>query len=142
MSTPPTRVASSAGRAHHEVLDHPKALHLAADDVAQHDEPQRVHREAHPVGVPVSSTSPGSSVIPRATKAMSSATVNSISFVEESCRSSSLTHERIASACGSLTSSAVVSHGPMGQKVSKLFERESWRSATWQSLALTSFATV
>ena len=54
-----------------------------------------------PHGVPVRTTSPGSSVKLREQKASSSATPKTISAVEESCITSPFTRVHSDSACGS-----------------------------------------
>ena len=81
-----------------------------------------------PHGVPVRTTSPGSSVKPREQNASSSATPKTISVVDESCTISPFTRVRSASACGSGISSAVTTTGPSGQKLSKLLPRTHWPS--------------
>ena len=71
-----------------------------------------------PPGVPVAITSPGSSVN-AVERCSTSAKQSKIScFVLESWRSSPFTQVRRRSPCGSPTSSAVVSHGPIGPCVS------------------------
>ena len=92
-------------------------------------------------GCPVVMTSPGSRVNEAEIQAMSSATPNTMSAVRPSWRSSSLTHVRMPSACGSGTSSAVVIHGPEGAIVSPPFARIHCGSSRWRSRALTSSIT-
>ena len=55
-----------------------------------------------------------------------------MSAVLASWRSSPLTQLRTVSACGSGTSSAVVTHGPKGPKLSPPLARIHWGSARWQ----------
>ena len=69
---------------------------------------------------------------------MISATEKTMFAVVESWSTSPLTRQRIASACGSSTSSRGTSRGPTGQKVSGDLPRVHWPSANCRSRALTS----
>ena len=69
---------------------------------------------------------------------MISATPKYIREVFESWRTSSFTRQAIARACGSGISSAVTSHGPIGQNVSSDLPRTHWPSPNWMSRADTS----
>ncbi len=71
-----------------------------------------------PEQVPVASTSPGSSVITVERCSICCHTSWIRSAVDACCRSSPLTNVRSISACGSGTSSAVTSQGPIGPCVS------------------------
>ena len=85
-------------------------------------------------------TSPGARVMVWLITLISSATPKTISEVEESCTTSPLRVHRIPSCCGSGTSSAVTSTGPIGRKPSIAFPRvhcppERCRSRADRSLA-------
>ncbi len=95
-----------------------------------------------PQGVPVRSTSPGSSVNEREQNASSSPTPKTISAVDESCMRSPFTRVESRSACGSGISSAVTTTGPSGQNVSRLLPRTHWPSENCTSRAETSLPTV
>ena len=72
---------------------------------------------------------------------MISGTVTDIRLVWELWRRSPLTRNSIASACGSGISSAVTIHGPIGQNVSMLFDRQNtpdFISSRWMSRAVMS----
>ena len=71
-----------------------------------------------PGGVPVAITSPGSSRHTWLMKLTILAQENTISFVDEFCRSSPLTVQPMARAFGSRISSVVTSQGPQGENVS------------------------
>ena len=75
-----------------------------------------------PAGVPVSTTSPGSSVMNRDRSATSSPKPNSRSAVESSCTSSPSSHTRSASPAGS-TAAAGSSSGPTGANPSPPLDR-------------------
>ena len=95
-----------------------------------------------PPGVPVAITSPGSSVNAREQWLMIAATPKYMSAVVARCMTSSLTRHSMASACGSGSSSAVTSAGPIGQKVSSDLPRVHWPSPNWRSRAETSLRQV
>ena len=71
-----------------------------------------------PDGVPVAMTSPGSSVTTSLAAEISSATGQTMSAVDSSCCSSSLTHSRSRRSCGSGTWKAGVMPGPSGSELS------------------------
>lgn len=71
-----------------------------------------------PSGVPVEMTSPGESVTKLEMNSMMAATGKTISAVEASCSTVSLTVSFILSVCGSASSSAGRIAGPIGQNVS------------------------
>ena len=95
-----------------------------------------------PAGVPVRITSPGSSVMRREAKAITSATGKIISLVRADCTVRPETRVRRPRSWGSGTASAVRSAGPRGQKVSQDFPMKCWPRTFWKSRALTSLAAV
>src|SRR4029453_7909666 len=80
---------------------------------------------ATPSGVPVLTRSPGSRRTYCDRSRISSATPKTMSEVFESCRGSPFTNERSPRSCGS-TSSAGISAGPSGLKVSQLLPFPHW----------------
>jgi len=90
-----------------------------------------------PSGVPVSSTSPGSSVMTDDTYSISDGTSHSSSDVRACCRTVPFT---VVVRPRSAGSRPVSIHGPSGQNVSKPFARVHCPSLTWRSRAVTSFA--
>jgi oligopeptide transport system ATP-binding protein len=92
-----------------------------------------------PSGVPVSSTSPGSSVITELMYSTSDGTSYSSSDVRACCRTSPFTSVVMPRSDGSVPVSI---HGPSGQKVSKPFARVHCPSRACKSLAVTSLAQV
>ena len=94
-----------------------------------------------PGGVPVVTTSPGSSVMYFETSATSSAMPKIIVRVLPVCRRTPLTSSHMSRFCTSLISSVVTSHGPSGPNVSQplpLFHCDalffSWNSRSDTSL--------
>jgi hypothetical protein len=94
-----------------------------------------------PDGVPVRMRSPGSSVQVSDRNATIARIPKMRSLVDASWRSSPLTQVRSWSISGSATSSAVVIHGPHGQKPSAPFARVHCGSRFCRSRAVTSSAT-
>ena len=76
--------------------------------------------KATPAGVPVATTSPGNKVMKRLMYATSCRTEHIMSPVQLFCRSSPFTLHHSRSFCGSVTSSPVTNHGPIGAKLSAL----------------------
>src|SRR3984957_5448250 len=99
-------------------------------------------KSPQPHGVPVSRTSPGSSVKLCEQNDSSSATPKIMSAVEEFCTSSPLTRVCSTSAGGSGSSSVVTITGPSGQNVSRLLPRTHWESSNCTSRAETSLQIV
>ena len=95
-----------------------------------------------PLGVPVRISAPGSSVQAAEMCSISRSIENSRSFVRASWRRSPFTQERSRRSSGLATSSAVVIHGPKGQKVSAPLARVHWPSRFCRSRPETSLATV
>ena len=91
--------------------------------------------------MPVRITSPACSVHVSEMNSISSGIEKIRLEVLESWRSSPLTHVRSASLCGSGISSAVVIHGPYGQKPSAPLARVHCGSRPCRSRAVTSSAT-
>ena len=73
-----------------------------------------------PAGVPVAMIVPGSNVNAVEMCSISSQQLLIICDVDASCRRSSSTHVRIRRSCGSVISSVVTNHGPIGPWVSQL----------------------
>ena len=71
--------------------------------------------------VPVARTSPGSRVWMELTHSMHRGILWAMSLVLKFCLSVSFTQSLTCNRCGSRTSSAVTSQGPMGAKVSRDF---------------------
>lgn len=95
-----------------------------------------------PAGLPVSTTSPGCSVIHRVTQARISGTEKIIFPVSDSCTTRSPSRVRTARGRSAGPSSSPVSiHGSSGRKVSALFALVHWPSDR-QSCAVTSLAQV
>jgi hypothetical protein len=92
-----------------------------------------------PSGVPVSSTSPGSSVITELTYSTSDGTSHNSSDVRACCRTSPFTVVVMPRSDGSVPVSI---QGPSGQNVSNPFARVHWPSLSCRSRAVTSFAQV
>ena len=106
----------------------------------QHPDGQREINELHvPAGVPVETTSPGSSVMTREMKATSAAEAKRKSRVVPSCRGAPLTRDCTRRASGSRPRTTA---GPTGQKVSKPLARVHCPSFFWRSRAVTSFRAV
>ena len=79
-----------------------------------------------PEGVPVMTTSPGSSVRPAESSAMIRATPKTIWLVLASCLVTPFTLVQMPRSCGSTSSSAVTIQGPSGRCVSKFFPLNHW----------------
>ncbi len=94
-----------------------------------------------PPGVPVATTSPGSSVnaVERCSTSAKQSKIRC--FVFESWRSSPFTQVRRRKPCGSPTSSAVVIQGPIGPCVSNDLPIVQVGTRSCQSRTLTSFTT-
>jgi hypothetical protein len=92
-----------------------------------------------PAGVPVRTTSPGSSVIVWLTHETQAATSRSMSAVVPSCFTSPLTVVRSDRAPGSISVSI---HGPRGQESSKALARVHCFSARCMSRIVRSLPTV
>src|SRR5262245_2741832 len=92
-----------------------------------------------PSGVPVRSTSPGSSVMNVVTYSISEATLNTMSLVCPACRTSPFSRVSTRTSFGSRSVSI---HGPSGHDPSNPFARAHWSSVFWRSRSVTSFAHV
>ena len=95
-----------------------------------------------PAGVPVAMMVPGSRVMPEDNSSMISAMEVMRRSVVESCRSSPLIREEMASAGGKAISSAVVMQGPMGVKPSRPLPKYHCLWMVCSSRADTSLRTV
>ena len=96
-----------------------------------------------PGGVPVVMTSPGTSVMYFDRSATRSATPKIMVRVLPVCLRTPLTSSHMSRFCGSLSSSVVTSHGPIGPKVSQPLPllhcvalRFSWYSRSDTSLTM------
>src|SRR6266571_1599214 len=95
-----------------------------------------------PLGVPVGIISPGSNVMPLERVAIIVRIGKIIMLVFASCLVMPLTRNLTISCCGSLISSAVTIHGPIGQYPSMLFPLKNCLWRDWRSRAETSLSTV
>src|ERR687898_1418660 len=85
-----------------------------------------------PSGVPVVTMSPGSSVTVWLAAATRCQMSKIRSLVRASCFRLSLTHSRKRRSCGSFTSHAGVTPGPIGRKVSRPFDLSQSHSEGWR----------
>ena len=92
-----------------------------------------------PSGVPVMTTSPGSSRVKRVMYSISVGMPKMKLEVRASCRTSPSTRQRTRTSAGSRSVSI---QGPIGQNVSKPLPRVHWPSDFWRSRAVTSLPQV